>query len=147
MRNEQNKIDRRNFLKTVGAAGLGSVLASAKIQAEPNAPAKAEEPAASQMPKRKLGKTGVEVPVLALGMIFDALEKQIVLRKQTIPAHIHPILDWRLGYSGELGPDDFIPQQMFLDKKENLYLFYGIFQYQATLSGFLKKHQLMNIPT
>ncbi len=76
------KIDRRNFLKTVGAAGLGSVLASAETNAaDPSPSTKTEESKPPQVPRRKLGKTGVEVSVLALGTIFNVLEKQIMLRK------------------------------------------------------------------
>ena len=33
------------------------------------------------MPKRKLGKTGVEIPCLALGVAFNAVDNQIILRK------------------------------------------------------------------
>ncbi len=95
MKEKNNKINRRNFLKTVGAAGLGSVLVSADGTIagpnEPNDPEKAEKKDYPQVPKRKLGKltqltksgekVPVEVPCLSLGMMFDALEKQIVLRK------------------------------------------------------------------
>jgi len=95
MQAKQSNIDRRNFLRTVGAAGLGSVLVGCrqKKQAEPNAvgaqPAQAPvgQPTKSppkdqlaQMPRRKLGKTGVEVPVLALGTMFNLVDNQIVLR-------------------------------------------------------------------
>jgi predicted aldo/keto reductase-like oxidoreductase len=92
MKKKNAKIDRRNFLKTVGAAGLGSVLSRADTQAQsndPNAQPKTEESPFPPLPKRKLGKTGVEVPVLALGMIFDVLDRQIVLRKA---------LEWGISY-------------------------------------------------
>ena len=94
MKEEKNKIDRRNFLKTVGSAGLGSVFASTGAIAgpnEPNAPSKAQEPEYPQVPKRRLGKltqpgpsgkeVPVEVPCLALGTMFNVADKQIVLRK------------------------------------------------------------------
>lgn len=82
MEKKNAKIDRRNFLKTVGAAGLGSVLASAETNAaDPTTSTKAEEPKPPQVPRRKLGKTGVEVSCLALGTIFNVLENQILLRK------------------------------------------------------------------
>jgi len=83
MNDKQNKIDRRNFLKTVGATGLASAFARVTI-AEPNkpdAPAKNQESKFPQVPKRKLGKTGVEVSSLALGTIFDLAENQIILRR------------------------------------------------------------------
>jgi len=82
MEKKNAKIDRRNFLKTVGAAGLGSVLASAETNAADPAPStKTEESKPPQVPRRKLGKTGVEVSCLALGTIFNVLENQILLRK------------------------------------------------------------------
>ena len=95
MKAKQNKINRRNFLKTVGAAGLAPVLAGVTNRSalgqteagpnepntvEPNAPKK-EEPKLPQVPRRKLGRTGVEVPCLALGATFDTVENQTVLRK------------------------------------------------------------------
>ena len=79
---ESNKLDRRNFLKTVGASGLGVVLAAGKLKAdanEPNKPKKEKEEKFPQVPKRVLGKTGVEVPVLTLG--FSSAEQPIVLKK------------------------------------------------------------------
>ncbi|MDD5327863.1 MAG: aldo/keto reductase [Phycisphaerae bacterium] len=90
MKEKQNKINRRNFLKTVGAAGLGSVFASTGAKAEPNEPnmAKTQE-LQPQMPKRKLGKTGVEVPILSLGTMFDVVENQVILRKA---------LQWGINY-------------------------------------------------
>ena len=84
MKKRCNKMGRRDFLKTVGAAGLGSVLSAANIKADandPNAPAKKQEPTVLQVPKRKLGKTGVEVPSLSLGLMYDVVENQIILRK------------------------------------------------------------------
>ncbi len=81
MKERQNKIDRRDFLKTAGAAGLGSVLTSVGARAGPNEPNTPEKPKKPKLPMRKLGKTGVKVPCLALGVMFNAVEKQIVLRK------------------------------------------------------------------
>ncbi len=81
MKEKHNKIDRRNFLKTMGAAGLGSILASTKTTAGANEPEKAQKPKLPQVPKRKLGKTGVEVPCLSMGGTVNLLENQIMLRK------------------------------------------------------------------
>ncbi len=71
-----------------------------------------------QVPKRRLGKTGVEVPVLALGTMFDLMENQIVLRK---------CIDWGAtywdtahGYSGgnsELGIGRFLKRSPELREK------------------------------
>jgi predicted aldo/keto reductase-like oxidoreductase len=84
MKENQHSINRRNFLKTMGAAGLGSVFASADTIAAKHPTddtAKAQKPKSPQMPKRKLGKTGVEVSCLSLGGDFSFIDKQIVLRK------------------------------------------------------------------
>jgi predicted aldo/keto reductase-like oxidoreductase len=90
MEKKNAKIDRRNFLKTAGAAGLGSVLASAETNAaDPSPSTKTEESKPPQVPRRKLGKTGVEVSCLALGTIFNVLENQILLRKS---------LEWGVTY-------------------------------------------------
>lgn len=85
---EKNKINRRNFLKSVGAAGLGSVIVSKQKagagepnNADPNASKQQQKPELPQVPKRKLGKTGVEVPVLALGGGLDFVENRIILKK------------------------------------------------------------------
>ncbi len=86
MKEKRDKINRRNFLKTVGAAGLGSVLASVDTTAGPDkpkvagsdAPEKEQKPEFPQVPRRKLGKTGVEVPCLSLGA--NRLNNQVILR-------------------------------------------------------------------
>jgi len=83
MNEEQNAIDRRNFLKTVGAAGLGSVWVSTGAMAGPNESGAAEKTQKSglpQVPKQKLGKTGVKVSCLGLGTMFNLVDNQIVLR-------------------------------------------------------------------
>ena len=80
MTDKKSDIDRRNFLKTVGAAGIASVVASTETatgQNEPNAPKKKKPP---QVPKRKLGKTGLKVPCLSLGGNQDLMTNQIILR-------------------------------------------------------------------
>jgi len=77
MDTKDNKINRRNFLKTIGAAGITSVFASDDVTKA----AESKNTEKSEIPLRKLGKTGIEVPVFALGCMFNAVEKQIVLRK------------------------------------------------------------------
>ena len=83
MKEKQNKINRRNFLKTVGATGLGSVFVSTDsiaAQSPTDAAEKAKKPKYPQVPKRKLGKTGVKLPCLCLGGNQDLIANQIVLR-------------------------------------------------------------------
>jgi len=80
MKEKHNKINRRNFLKTVGATGLGSVFVSADTLAAQAQTDAAKKPKYPQVPKRKLGKTGVKVPCLCLGGNQDLIANQIVLR-------------------------------------------------------------------
>lgn len=83
------KVNRRSFLKAAGIAGVAAVTGSAfgdvnepreSKCSDPNA--KDEQPIAEaiQVPKRKLGKTGIEVPILALGG-SNFVDSQVVLRK------------------------------------------------------------------
>ena len=84
MNEKQNIIDRRNFLKAAGAAGLGPVLASTGATAnqdKENTEEKIQKPKYPQVPKRKLGKTGIKVPCLALGGNQDLIANRIVLIK------------------------------------------------------------------
>jgi len=92
MNQRAHPIDRRDFLKTVGAAGLSSALAGCRKKEqqpprEPNAaePADADKagsrPGITKMPTRKLGKTGVEVPLLSFGTYLVDVDNQILLRK------------------------------------------------------------------
>jgi len=91
MEDSQNKIDRRNFLKAVGAAGLASTvtgtttrfaLTGAVARADDShATEKKQKPEVPQVPKRKLGKTGLDVACLCLGTgTPNLLDSQIVLR-------------------------------------------------------------------
>jgi predicted aldo/keto reductase-like oxidoreductase len=71
---------RRDFVKTVGLAGL--VAAGAGVSGAIAAPEKsAGADKASAMPKRKLGKTGVEVSILNLGGMFDIINSQLLLKQ------------------------------------------------------------------
>ena len=75
MQNEH--VSRRNFIKTVGVAGVGSVVAARQVLGQaPDAPA-----APATLPARAFGKTGVKVPMLALGGIFDIVANQLVLQR------------------------------------------------------------------
>ena len=67
---------RRHFLKTVGVAGVGGLLAAGGLSqaAEP-------APQTGAMPQRVFGKTGVKVPILSLGTMWDTPTNQIVLKQ------------------------------------------------------------------
>ena len=73
-------VTRRDFVKTVGLAGIAVAVAGV-----PGALAAPEPPAAAApagtTPKRKLGKTGVEVSILNLGGMFDTINNQLLLKQ------------------------------------------------------------------
>jgi len=76
MKGKHNKLDRRNFLKGMGVAGLGSVLSGSGCTES------AQQVAAvkfAQVPRRTLGRTGEKIPCVGLGTVFDMTNKQHVL--------------------------------------------------------------------
>lgn len=126
MKEKRNEINRRNFLKTMSAAGLGSVFASSNVKAgaeganaaDPKAKAEAQKPKFPQVPKRKLGKTGIEVPILSLGTVFDLVDNQVILKSA---------LQWGVNYwdtatnyaggNSELGIGKFLAQKPEMREK------------------------------
>jgi predicted aldo/keto reductase-like oxidoreductase len=71
---------RRDFVKVVGIAGL--TIAGAGVTGAipmPEKPGGADK--GNTTPKRKLGKTGVEVSILNLGGMFDTINNQLLLKQ------------------------------------------------------------------
>ena len=128
MNQKTNPIDRRDFLKTVGAAGLGSVLAGCREKkqqepntVEPNVPKTASQDQVAQMPKRKLGRIDVEVPVLSFGTFQVDVDNQILLRK-TLQSGV-TFWDTAHNYGGgnsELGIGAFLTRNP--DARKNIFL-------------------------
>ena len=135
MKGEQNRIDRRNFLKTVGAAGLGSALAGTTVAltgckdkeeeqpdtAEPVAKIEPEQTEFPHVPQRILGKTGIKIPCLSFGTYQVDVDNQILLRK-TLQ---HGVNFWDTAYNygggnSELGIGKFITKNPKVRK--NLFL-------------------------
>src|SRR5208337_3617182 len=69
---------RRDFVKTVGLASLAVGTGTVGALAAPEAPAAAK---ATIVPKRQLGKTGVDVSILNLGGMFDTINNQLLLKQ------------------------------------------------------------------
>ncbi len=122
MSNEKNTINRRNFLKTVAAAGAGSAFLSKNLLANANdanvADPNAAKPKIPAIPLRKFGKYDLKVPAFSLGVMFNALEQQAVLRK-ALQLGVHY---WDCAYNytngnSELGIGKILEKQPELRKK------------------------------
>jgi len=91
-------MNRREFVKIVGLSGAALAVGLRARGAESVADQAASEALNSMTPKvprRKFGATGVEVPILALGGIFDIPTNQLVLEK----AFDYGVRYWDTAYS------------------------------------------------
>jgi predicted aldo/keto reductase-like oxidoreductase len=72
-------LTRREFVTTIGLAGLAvaGISATAALAAPEPPPATQ----ANTMPRRQFGKTGVDVPILSLGCMFDTINNQLLLKQ------------------------------------------------------------------
>ncbi len=121
MKGKRDKIDRRNFLKTMGTAGLVPAfvpLATGFAAAKDKTTEKTQKPKVPRVPKRKLGKTGVEVPSLSLGGNYSLTDKQVLLKRaleygidcwDTAPVYA--------GGDSELGMGEFLVKNPDVRKK------------------------------
>lgn len=82
-------LSRRNFLKTLGLGAAAAAAAPALAAGEALAAPAGSPATAGAMPLRTLGKTGVQVPTLALGGMFDTINNQLLLRQA---------LNWGVSY-------------------------------------------------
>jgi predicted aldo/keto reductase-like oxidoreductase len=103
---KRSGLTRRDVMKTLGlgglAAGLTGLPAGALAATEPAAPAKATQ---GPMPKRPLGKTGLDVSILNLGGMFDTINNQLLL-KQALAWGIN-FWDTAEAYGNGLSEDGF----------------------------------------
>jgi hypothetical protein len=90
---KENNVSRRDFVKTLGVVGVGSMVGAGQALAQSNDPtATAAAPASIKpvkIPTRTFGRTGVPVSMLCLGGIFDIESNQLVLKQA---------LDWGVTY-------------------------------------------------
>lgn len=75
MTSKNNEYSRRDFFKTAGAAGAGALITAHTVKTDAFADDKN-----ITVPKRPFGKTGITVPILSLGGMFDTMANQIILR-------------------------------------------------------------------
>ncbi|MBW8001626.1 MAG: aldo/keto reductase [Planctomycetes bacterium] len=137
---KNQKLNRRNFLKTVGAASIGSAIASTKVTAETDEKTKAKkETQFPQIPKRPLGKTGVEVPVLSLGGMFQVIQNQTILKTSLKwGVSYWDTADCYMGGNSEIGMGKYIKRHP--DVRKNLFLVSKSDQRDpATMQGLLDR--------
>lgn len=81
MQKKDNGISRRSFIKAAGAAGVGSVLAplAGRDRAQAATPLQAAEN--TGVPTRPFGRSGIQVPILSLGGMFDIPSNQTLLKQ------------------------------------------------------------------
>lgn len=72
------RFTRRDFLKTAGAVGAGSLVAAAPVPVSANTMEIAQ---GQVVPKRTFGKSGIPVSILSLGGMFDIPNNQLMLRQ------------------------------------------------------------------
>jgi hypothetical protein len=108
---KENNFSRRNFVKTLGAVGVGSLVGAGKALAQSNAPAAAAPPKPANVATRIFGRTGLPVSMLGLGGMFDIENNQLMLKQA---------LDWGVTYwdtsAGYNGGKSEGGMGMFLEK-------------------------------
>ena len=81
MKNDKNGISRRTFFKTAGTAGLGAALSPMLGKTEALAASPAQAADVSSVPTRTFGRSGIDVPILSLGGMFDIPSNQTLLKQ------------------------------------------------------------------
>ena len=77
MSGTKENLSRRNFIKTVGAAGLGSALIPLSAVTQSHGGTSTNEPEQMVVPTRPFGKTGVDVSILSLGGVLRSSDMLI----------------------------------------------------------------------
>ena len=80
MANKKKNFSRRDFIKTAGATGLGSVLLPLNSLAQTKASPSTQVTEQMHVPRRPYGKTGTDVPILSLGGVLK-ISDQLVFRQ------------------------------------------------------------------
>ena len=87
-RDEDGKLNRRDFFKKTATIGLGAAVAGSSIWRPSQSSAQISIPKAP-VPRRPFGRSGTMVSTLSLGGMFDILNNRLALAKA---------LDWGINY-------------------------------------------------
>ena len=80
MSGKKGKYSRREFMKTAGAAGLGSALIPISALKKAHGSNSTQVPEQMMVPTRPFGKTGVDVSILSLGGVLKPSD-QLIFRQ------------------------------------------------------------------
>lgn len=69
MKQKENNISRRKFLRMTAVAGAGAALLPEEINASGLRPASAQAEPTNAIPVRTLGRTGMQIPILSMGVM------------------------------------------------------------------------------
>jgi uncharacterized protein len=81
MNDKPHHISRRSFIKSTGTVSLGAALAPLMGQAKARAAAPAHASEIAGIPTRPFGRSGIHVPILSLGGMFDIPSNQTMLKQ------------------------------------------------------------------
>jgi hypothetical protein len=77
---EKRNVSRRNFMKTAGVAGIGSVLMPLSCLTRAHGSSSTKIPEQMIVPTRPFGKTGANVSILSLGGVLKESD-QLMFRQ------------------------------------------------------------------
>ncbi len=80
MTGKKRNFSRREFIKTAGAAGLGSILVPLSVSRGAHGSDSTKAPEQMMVPTRPFGKTGVKVSILSLGGVLK-ISDQLIFRQ------------------------------------------------------------------
>ncbi len=80
MTGKKRNFSRREFIKTAGAAGLGSILVPLSVSRGAHGSDSTKAPEQMMVPTRPFGKTGVKVSILSLGGVLRSSD-QLIFRQ------------------------------------------------------------------
>ncbi|WP_372683223.1 aldo/keto reductase [Desulfosarcina sp.] len=81
MKDMQKGISRRSFIKSAGVAGIGTALAPLAGRDRAHAATPTQSADTTGVPTRPFGKSGIQVPILSLGGMFDIPSNQTMLKQ------------------------------------------------------------------
>ena len=116
--NDKN-VSRRDFVKSLGAAGVGALAGAGRALAQTNPPAPTAAPTpVAKVPTRQFGRTGAQVSMLGLGGMFSTSSNQLVMKQ----AYDWGVTYWDTasGYGSETGMGLFL--EKYPEARKHIFL-------------------------